>query len=176
VVRVVTSLALSLGLLGCASAAPLGESVVLLTVETQTGPGCVLDPFYVSDVIADPTSGAPTDAATGEQFAWPKGFTARRAGSEVAVLDPAGAVVLATGRRYWMCPATDPRESGGAGAARSRDGGWVIGSVKPCPDCELGGYGWPFARVDCTANPTHSTCLPHERPGGPSPTPPQPPP
>ena len=179
--RVVISVALAMSLLGCygggasaPSASPSGP-VPLLTVETQTSFGsCVLDLFYVGDVIADPTSGAPTDAATGESFAWPKGFTARRAGSEVEVFDPAGNVVLMTGQRYRMCPAPDDTKVGSGLAARSLRGGWVIGMVDECMGCELGGYGYPFDFPDCTANPTDAGCKPHERPGGPSPTPPQP--
>jgi hypothetical protein len=174
VLRVARSVALAMSLLGCSSAgssAPPGGPVPMLTVETQTSFGsCVLDLFYVADVIADPASGAPTDAATGESFAWPKGFTARRAGSEVEVFDRAGNVVLMTGRRYRMCPAPDDTKVGSGLAARSLRGGWVIGMVDECMGCELEGYGYPFDRVDCTANPTHSTC---PRPGGPSPTPPQ---
>jgi hypothetical protein len=170
---------LALSLLGCyagGEGAPPGESVPLLTVETQTSFGsCVLDLFYVADVIADPTSGAPSDAATGESFAWPKGFTARRARSEVEVFDPAGNVVVMTGRRYRMCPAPDDTRVGSGSAAESSGGAWVIGMVDECMRCELGGYGYPFDFVDCTANPTNSWCKSHERPGGPSPTPPQPP-
>jgi hypothetical protein len=175
--RVVACLALALSLVGCyaggASASPDGP-VPLVTDETQARFGfCVLDAFYVSDVIADPASGAPSDAATGESFAWPKGFTARRAGSEVEVLDAAGNVVLKTGQRYRMCPSVDDTREGSGTYAQSSGGAWVIGEVKQCMGCKLEGYGWPFDRVDCTANPTHLRC---PRPGGPSPTPPQPPP
>jgi hypothetical protein len=133
-----------------------------------------LDPFYVADVIADPTSGTPIDAATGKAFAWPKGFTARRAGSEVAVLDAAGNVVLITGQRYRVCPSVDDTNLGSGQAARSSGGGWVIGEVDQCGGCELGGYGYPFDLPDCTANPTDLWCQLYERPGGPTPTPPQP--
>src|SRR2546422_7993290 len=90
--RVVISVALAMSLLGCyggGASAPSGSPsgpVTLLTVATQTSFGsCVLDLYYVADVMADPTSGAPSDAATRKSFAWPKGFTARRAGSEVEV-------------------------------------------------------------------------------------------
>jgi hypothetical protein len=174
--RVLGIVALALSLLGCGAGgtgASPGGPVPLLTVETQTGFGsCVLDPFYVADVIADPTTGTPSDAATGEPFAWPKGFTARRAGFEVEVVDQAGNVVLMTGRRYRVCPAPD--DTGFPwDLARSSGGAWVLGRVEECTGCELEGYGWPFDRVDCTANPTHWTC---PRPGGPTPTPPQPPP
>ncbi len=185
--RVVGTVALALSLVGCyaggAGASP-GESldglaspsaspsglVPLVTVETASFGSCVLDLYYVGDVIADPTSGAPTDAATGESFAWPKGFTARRAGTEVEVLDAAGNVVLMTGLRYRMCPAV--HDLGSSSVARSNGGAWVIGEVKQCQECGWS-YGWPFDFVDCTANPTHWTC---PRPGGPTPTPPQPPP
>jgi hypothetical protein len=146
VLRLVPIVALALGLLGCAPKAPRGEPVPLLTVETQTSFGsgsCVLDLFHVADVIADPTSGAPTDAGTGEVLAWPKGFTARRAGSEVEVFDPAGNFVLTTGRRYRMCPPTDDTKPGWGLAARSSRGGWVTGGVDECRLCELGGYGDP---------------------------------
>ena len=92
------------------------------------------------------------------------------------VFDAAGKVVLMTGRRYRMCPAPDDTKVGSGIHARSSGGAWVIGEVDQCLLCELGGYGYPFDFVDCTANPTNSWCKLHERPGGPSPTPPQPPP
>jgi hypothetical protein len=176
--RVVSSVALAMSLLGCygrsasAPSASSSGSVQLLTVETQTSFGtCVLDAFYVADLIAEPTSGAPIDGATGKSFAWPKGFTARRSGSEVEVLDPAGNIVLMTGHRYRMCPAPDDTNVGSGLFARSSAGAWVIGMVSECMDCALGGYGYPFDLPDCTANPTDAGCKP---PGGPSPTPPQP--
>lgn len=159
--RVIGTVAVALSLLGCTPGASRSEPVPLLTVETQTSFGfCVLDLYYVADVIADPTSGAPTDAATGESFAWPKGFTARRAGSEVEVFDPAGNVVLMTGRRYRMCPAPDDTNVGSGLTARSPRGGWVSGMVDECMDCELGGYGDPGNFPDCTANPTDAGCQP----------------
>jgi hypothetical protein len=177
--RVVISVALALSLIGCGSGgagASPGGPVPLLTVETQTSFGsCVLDLFYVGDVIADPTSGAPTDAATGDSFAWPKGFTARRAGSEVEVLDRAGNVALTTGQRYRLCPAPDDTREGSGLSAQSSGGAWVIGEVDECMGCELGGYGYPFDHPDCTANPTDAWCKAHQQ-QGPSPTPPQPPP
>lgn len=182
--RVALSVALVLSLLGCdmggasaPSAPPASGPVPLVTVETPTSFGvgqCVLDLRYVADVIADPQSGTPIDAATGKSFlAWPKGFTARRAGSEVEVLDVAGNVVLVTGRRYRVCPAYDAINPGSGLHAQSSGGAWVIGMVDECAGCELGGYGYPFDFPDCTANPTDAGCRP---PGGPSPTPPQPPP
>lgn len=184
--RVALSVALVLSLLGChgggasaPSAASTSGPVPLVTVEAQTSFGvgqCVLDLRYVADVIADPQSGTPIDAATGESFlAWPKGFTARRAGSEVEVLDAEGNVVLVTGRRYRVCPAFDAINPGSGLHAQSSGGAWVIGMVDECMDCELGGYGYPFDHPDCTANPTDAWCKAHQQ-QGPSPTPPQPPP
>ena len=189
--RVVGSVAVALALLGChgegasapgasvdglavPSVSAAGGPVPLLTVETQTSFGsCVLDLYYVADVVADPKSGAPTDAATGKSFAWPKGFTSRSAGSEVEVFDRTGGAVLITGQRYRLCPAPDDTKVGSGLAARSLRGAWVVGMVDECNGCKLGGYGYPFDFPDCTANPTDAGCKPHELPGGPSPTPPQ---
>jgi hypothetical protein len=56
-------------------------------------------------LLANPTSGTTID---GEPVMWPKGFTGRRVGSEVAVSDPQGNVVATTGKRYRLA-------EGGAG-------------------------------------------------------------
>lgn len=181
--RVAISVALMLSLLGCSrggasapSASPAAGAVSLVTVETQTSFGsCVLDLYYVADVVADPGSGVPTDAATGKSFAWPKGFTARRAGTEVEVLDAGGKAVFTTGQRYRICPAPDDTREGSGLSAQSSGGAWVIGMVDECTGCELGGYGYPFDHPDCAANPTDAWCKAHQQ-QGPSPTPPQPPP
>ena len=127
--RVVTMLALAVCLLGCDSKAER-ERVPLVTDETESGGGCWLL-HVVVDVIADPTTGTPTVEGSGAPI-WPRGYTAWRAGAEVVVLDESGSVVLTTGGRYWMCPTplsdyTRPIST------------WVIGDVKPCPTCELGG-------------------------------------
>lgn len=47
-------------------------------------------------------------------------------GSEVEVRDPTGKVVLTTGGRYWTSPTEYTPD-------------WVVGQVKPCRDCALGG-------------------------------------
>jgi len=165
----------SVGGLAAPSASLAGGPPSLVTVDTQTSFGsCVLDLYYVADVIADPKSGVPTDAATGKSFAWPKGFTTRRAGSEVEVLDAAGKAVLMTGQRYRMCPAPDDTREGSGLPAHSSGGAWVIGEVDECMGCELGGYGYPFDHPACIANPTDAWCKAHQQ-QGPSPTPPQPP-
>jgi hypothetical protein len=178
---VAIGVALMLSLVGCygggtsaPSASRAGGPIPLLTVETQKSfGGCVLDLYYVADVIADRTSGVPIDAATGKSFAWSEGFTARPAGTEVEVLDAAGKAVFTTGRRYRMCPAPDDTREGSGVYAQSPGGGWVIGMVDECTGCELGGYGYPFDHPDCTTNPTDAWCKAHQQ-HGPSPTPPQP--
>jgi hypothetical protein len=114
-------------LLGCG---PRGVQVPLATDETQTGDACWLL-HVVVDVVADPTSGTPTVEGSGAPR-WPRGYTAWRAGTEVEVRDSLGIVMLTTGSRYWMCPT--PRTDYSKGLSH-----WVIGGVRPCPDCELGG-------------------------------------
>ena len=121
--RVAAALALALALClpGCTSR---GEQVSLPTDDTVTGNGgCVLL-FQVVDVIANPTTGTPMVKSTTAPLVWPKGFSAWRVGSEVEVLDAEGQSVLTTGARYWMCPSRYIYQ-------------WVIGQVKPCPDCKL---------------------------------------
>jgi hypothetical protein len=111
---------LALVLLGCGL---FVDRVPLHTADSASGACCILM-YWVVDVVADPTFGT-IDKATGQPLTWPARYTARRAGSEVEVLDPAGRVVLTTGGRYWMSPSEYLPE-------------WVIGEVRPCPDCELG--------------------------------------
>jgi hypothetical protein len=124
--RITAGLALAFCLIGCASSG--GGSVPLKTDESVTryGDMCILM-HEVVDVTADPLSGEPVLNGGGGAYdvSWPHGFTARRAGSEVEVLDASGSVVLTTGARYWICPSEYLN-------------GWVVGMVKPCPDCELG--------------------------------------
>ena len=117
--RVIAAVALALCLAGCG--AVRGEQVPLATIEGQT---CCWLSYSVVDVVADPTSGTPTDQATGKPFTWPAGYTAWRAETETEVRDAAGNIVLTTGSRYWTSP-TMPD--------------WAIGQVRRCPDCELGG-------------------------------------
>lgn len=123
--RVLAVVLASAALAGCGM---LPSAIPLATKDNVFGwrGSCILM-HKVVDVVADPATGTPIDKATGEAFTWPKGMTARHAafGSEVDVVDPHGNVVMTTGARYWMCP------------SEYLDG-WVIGDVKPCPDCALG--------------------------------------
>jgi hypothetical protein len=127
--RVIATLGLALCALGCGSTTPRAAQVPLPTDETVAayGQSCILM-HQVVDVTADPTTGTPVLTHVG-QVRWPKGFTAWRVGSEVEVLDSSGNVVLTTGSRYWVCPSVSPNYDWTS---------WVVGMVKPCPDCALG--------------------------------------
>ena len=155
--RVVISVALALSLLGCGSAAPPGESVPLLTGATGCYAGGEGGP--TAPLLAEARYGT---SFSGKPVMWPRGYTARRAGSEVEVLDTQGKVKATTGRTYHMSSAPVYE---GAGPSHA------FAVAADCP------YHHDF--IDCTAHPTDSWCqprqpLPHELPGGPSPTPPQP--
>ena len=127
--RIAITFALALCLLACGT--EKGDPVPLVTDETQEGGGCWLL-HVVVDVVADPATGTPSVKDSGAALQWPRGYSARRAGNEVEVLDAAGSVVLTTGGRYWMCPT--PRSDYSAPLST-----WVLGEVRPCPGCELGG-------------------------------------
>jgi len=127
--RIATTLALALCLLGCGQTK--GGHVPLVTDETHEADGCWLL-HVVVDVVADPTSGTPTLKGSGAELKWPRGFTARRAGTETEVLNAQGTVVLTTPGRYWMCPTPQSDYSRPLSD-------WVLGEVRLCADCELGG-------------------------------------
>jgi hypothetical protein len=96
---------LALVLAGCAPA----DSVHLLTGDdqmTRNGAGCYTN-FAAGLLTADPVNGTRiADESTGGPGApvvavmWPPGFTARRSGGEVEVLDRSGGVIVTTGNRY----------------------------------------------------------------------------
>jgi hypothetical protein len=139
--RVATTLALALCLLGCGSSQ--AEQVPLVTVEGVSGGGCILL-YRVVDVIADPTFGTVIKGS-GSPLRWPSGYTGWRVGSEVAVSDPTGRVVLRTGGRYEIGPAYN-------GTYSPPMNEWIVGCVDPCPDCELGS-GVSRAPVPGTRDP-----------------------
>ncbi|MEO8469045.1 MAG: hypothetical protein ABI573_05190 [Chloroflexota bacterium] len=125
--RVLIALAMAASMVGCGSAK--SDQVPLLTVETDDV--CCWLLYEVVDVIANPALG-PVIKGSGAPLRWPRGYTAWRVGAEVKVLDPAGNVVLTTGGRYWLSPVYD----GVSGLGDESN--WIIGEVKPCPDCNLG--------------------------------------
>ena len=161
--RVIGSVALALSLLGCyagGEGAPPGEPVPLLTGDLGCYAGGEGGP--TAPLLAESQYGT---SFFGKPVMWPAGYTARRRGSEVEVLDTEGKVKATTGRTYHISQAYAP-------------------ALIPDDDGTFEGPGphdaWPAAAhcsyhhdfIDCTANPTDLWCQPVE-PHGPSPTPAQ---
>lgn len=160
--RVLSSVAMALSMLGCSSAglsAPLGESVPLLTGDL----GCYAggEGGGTARLLAEPQYGT---SWLGKPVMWPSGYTARRVGTEVAVIDKQGNVKATTGRTYHMSraysEALTPNDDGTFKGPGPHD------ALPVAADCS---YHHDF--IDCTANPTDMWCQPP--PPGPSPTPPQ---
>ena len=104
--HVATIIALALCLGGCSFLPPQSDPVQLLTspervcFAADAAGLLVVDPTYGTAIVGD---GHPNMLVGGDlpvTVAWPPGFTARRNGSEVAVLNPQGRVVGTTGRSY----------------------------------------------------------------------------
>ncbi len=86
-------------------------------------------------LVADPEFGTRFN---GKPAMWPLGYTGRRVGAEVAVLDASGRVVAMTGRRYYFSQAfVENRET--VQRMQSLD-------AVPVGDC---GYAWSL--IDCSA-------------------------
>jgi hypothetical protein len=133
------ALVLALCLVACGSLLPNGDRVELLTGPPGDWRGCftsgatgllMVDPKYgtaIIDTIVQSTSP--------ETVAWPRGFTARRIGSEVEVFDAGGNAVAKTGKSYEL--------EGGYVSAGGSSGltwpelpihvFWSCGSVTPGP-------------------------------------------
>jgi hypothetical protein len=135
--RVVAVLALVLVVLGCAGdpepSLELGEPVQLLPgypnvsvrgcyAMSVTGP-FVVDPEYGTAMIIEDLGAEPFRAIIG----WPPGYTGRRVGSEVAVLDRDGTVVALTGRKYRV------ERAGLPPADDSPIGFWICHDPEPLP-------------------------------------------
>ena len=102
--RTAVTLAVALCLLGCGSSTPPGE-----TIELLTGPmpfdedECSQDFYVASMLLVDPNYGIAVAGFLADQrtpVMWPPGFTGRRAGRQVLVVDTVGNVVAATGLSY----------------------------------------------------------------------------
>ena len=102
--RAATTLALALCLLGCGSPVPPGEPVELLSgARPFDEDECSRDSYVASELLVDPQYGtALASFLAGERVPvmWPPGFTGRRVGSDVVVLDTVGNVVATTGQSY----------------------------------------------------------------------------
>ena len=95
--------ALLLVVVGCSSPVPAGEPVELLTGAMPFDQDeCTRDRYIVSMLLVDPRFGTTLAGYpdTRAPVMWPPGFTGRRIGSDVIVLDPDGRAVAATGRSY----------------------------------------------------------------------------
>ena len=109
--RAAAALALALCLVGCDWMA-IGERVELLTGDPLAGGSgegacytnwttglLVVDAKYGTAIVIESFPGDPEGGAT-IPVMWRPGYTGRRSGSEVVVLDPAGSVVATTGNKY----------------------------------------------------------------------------
>jgi hypothetical protein len=128
-----TALALALVVVGCGFVG--GEPVELLTgvvPQYTAGGGCFLG-SETGKLIVDSKYGTAfmTGANGIVPVMWPPGFTGRRVGSEVVVLDPLGNALATTGRTYQiggLVRASEPHPevswdpNDGSGTARSDDG------------------------------------------------------
>ena len=135
--RVIGTLALALCVAGCSSAGLSDGRVELLTGVDPNICYAGGEGGETGSLVVDPKHGT---SFNGHPVAWPNGFTARRAGSEVEVLDAAGTVVATTGRVYHISVAPP-------GPGAEPDGAY--------PAAVHCGYPWDF--VDCaTADADHS--------------------
>jgi hypothetical protein len=136
--------ALALCLVGCGWLPPYGDPVQLLTGPPDgNGGGC----FAASAsglLVVDATHGTaivgnnlPSMVGLGDvpvTVAWRPGFTARRSGSEVEVLDPQGSVVATTGRSY-LIPGGYVSAGGSSlnWPGLTTDVFWACGDPEPLP-------------------------------------------
>ena len=139
--RVAATLALALVLVGCEA---FDTPVPLLTGSGLSG-GCftnhadgplVVDPTYGTAIIdMDAVAGAPPGLPPPSPIpvAWRPGFTGRRVGSEVEVLDPHGKVVAVTGHKYSIAGGYVGPGSMGSWPELSTNVFWACDMVFPKP-------------------------------------------
>ena len=129
---------------------PGGDPVRLLTGEPLPRNSCFASATGSGLLVADPTYGTAiigqdSMAALGDEpmpVAWRPGFTARRIGSDVAVLDPQGNVVARTGRSYTI-------DGGLSSGPRGRIlKGPCSGRATRSSRCRMRPLSYPFRRVD----------------------------
>ena len=136
------TLVLALCLAGCTTR----EGIPLLTGAT----GCYAggESGSTGPLVADPTYGT---SFRGQPVMWPAGYSARRAGSEVEVLDATGRVRATTGRIYHISFASAyGMDSDGSGSLTR------VGPAHAFPAAVDCGYHHDF--IDCTAAPTDEYC------------------
>jgi hypothetical protein len=131
--RLVATLALALVLLGCTAPnrVPTRAQVPLLT-DPNPQPTCFLA-WGGGLLIAHPeygtAVGSPDTLVGAMPIAWPYGYTARWAGSELEVLHPDGQVAATTGRRYHVTGGGVSRDSMPGWDSLPEDGAFLACSV-----------------------------------------------
>lgn len=117
--RALGALALVLAVAGCGPGEPVELAV------SESGQGCFLA-STTGRLIADPDAGtAIIQEDMGQAtvpVAWPAGYTGRRSGSEVEVLDGDGRVVARTGERLMLLGGYGDLAGGGAAWIACADG------------------------------------------------------
>ena len=103
--RIAATALLSLFMIGCGERVQQPERVSLVTgvakdeqLPNGEPSGCYAQQTVI-ELTYDPTWG--TGSSYGP-IAWRPGYTARRAGSEIEILDPDGNVEAITGKKYWV--------------------------------------------------------------------------
>jgi hypothetical protein len=133
--RLAIALGLSLGLLGCGGqAARLGPTVPVALLTSSLGCWAGGESGPTAPLVVDLTYGT---SFGGRPVMWPGGYTARRVGGEVVVLDAHGNVKATTGRMYHISYAYTfaPYQQ-------------VYPSPNAFPAAVDCGYPWDF--IDCT--------------------------
>jgi hypothetical protein len=118
-VRVALALPLALALVACA-----GGPVALTTAGDRANVGCYLantTGMLIPDAQAGTAIVSEDMGQTTVPVRWPPGYTGRRSGGQVEVLDSGGDVVARTGQRYTLLGGYSP------------DGPWeaCVGGVYP---------------------------------------------
>jgi hypothetical protein len=147
--RVAIVLGLALVLVGCGSAASSssvpsqgasGEAVALLTDTVGCYAGGEESGAVIGVLVPEPSAGTAIRRTLDRgdmPILWPLGYTARRVGTEIEVLDTHGEIKATTGRTYFISP----------GMPGGKPGPRLVGGALPAAaDC---GYPWDF--IDCTA-------------------------
>ena len=118
--RALVVVLLALGVAGCGFAGAPAEIVTASPVAGRDTIGCylmgptgrlVVDPTYGTAFVQEWPSyveGPPPGwSPESEPIAWPHGYTARWAGSEIEVHGPSGDLIAVTGRQYEIAPTVE---------------------------------------------------------------------
>lgn len=132
--RIIAGAAVVIVLLGWAAwAHPWAPAVPLLTGVSAEGCFAGGEPGQTGSLLPDAQFGT---SFKGQPVMWPDGFSARRAGDQVAVLNSSGQVVATTGRLYHISRA--PLANGELGVEPT------FGAYPAAAQCP-----YPYDFVDC---------------------------